>query len=1812
MKPVTLKILFQEFSAEPEAASNQITGMQPENDSLEVHLPLTSFNTSGEFTFFFLAWAWFRRCARLACSALRQDSKNYFSHAAARIIEADEGHVSSKLWAAIRHRLPGKQKRSSGFSPLACERLDDQWHPHFDALELGEATTPGSLLEACHARQQNAPKLLPLRDELPTIMDVEAALRRVSPNKKGGDDQVLGGVLHWAAPAIAQEVTCLFAYHRLVRSLSVGLGDSGLRDFDACMRSLDPRARLEYVRSALAPTLLESIFEGQAILLMLQEIHIDTFFHLHKDFATVTRTSRGSRPGSPLADVIFSCAMIRIHEDLELAVRSHPSVRPAAAVLGLEPSLTTWADDVAIELCCSTADVLVPLTCDIAKVVRRIFAARGMHVNLGPTKTCAALTFKGRGAPAARTFHLVEEKGCLVADEDFGNFWLPFVARYKHLGTAFSTEGDLAHEIAERIGAASSALVAVRKPLVGNRKLNSKTRHSLAEALVCSRLLFGAGVQEHGMHFRVVSRRGSTPFSRSCFVKFMMRNFGEPLMGSLFLLTTSFMVTMLCRSLMCGWPGFAFVMPGLISAAQVEKQCCPDAWLLAVEADLQWLRAVVPNAPFFADDSWEGHLRYWQEQPGPWKQLVHRACALHLWQSRTNKDTLRWHGRIIDLLEQSGMERSVPPSALPVRAVEASGALCHCGRRFASRTALAVHQVHTHGEHAPEWHMAQDTVCGACLRSFWTKARLKQHLAYLPRSGAPNACFEALRQRSFPSAYALVGEPAKLPGLARHDALPAAGPVGLGLTLHEEKTQQWRDELLDFRARLRSRGFFEDGTRVDQGLHPTLDEITTLWYDQWLRDYPHGPNLEWLQGAWLTALSDSGNEDAAFLSFGRWESALGILHSSWEDGEASHFVEDAFVRLCADVELLQWVARCDQLARLLDLPSPEDNSLDRIRADQVRARRIQHRNLGEQRQARVGLSRPYAAQDNFAVDFDPDLVRVPPGGSTTVPCLCRGLTRRCFLVVHLFSGHRRVRDFHWHLQRMAAESDFDIAILSFDTAVDSTLGDLRSCSTSWKHLETLYHKGLVAATLAGSPCETFSEARWTPLVDALGVELRGPRPLRTTARPWGLDGLTLREMRQLAQGSAFALQVLWCACATLLWGGFFISEHPAAPRDEGRATMWRMPIMQTLLQAVQAQLVTIAQWRWGSRTPKPTTLLAIRLPFLRASMDKWQIGGLKKPEACAMGLHDGVFRTEEMKTYSEALSAAFAQGIFDGLRKAFLHGHLRTGSLPKEVEPFVTTLRHLSGLIDPQGHRLSDFQDRVRPLALDVAGGLDHHRHGLHFTGVDFHQYGGPDDIGEASRALPDAEDAEKHTPCGLKKVWPLVLCIEHELAATLRSAWCDPDHMAYSAALYQWSKMTRLVYFAGLTAALGVLLALLARLGCCRPNRALTDGPVLIRGAICYSIYVTVPWILLQMQPPGVPLADVTITKGTIKNSNYRNASWVAEHHIAHPSGADPGGNTAYTTPMWIGLLWGLSLLRWYLTLAGPIWAAFLVALVAQWQIFGPLTGQSLFPNLLRLGMRWIWAKLGSEVLPQRIPKFARYYSHSSSSWIFHVCIIAAAAWHEQSADQRRMVITLPIYDLLIKLIHSYYRRSLQLAYFCDGEDIEFPAAADSPYCPNLLLGACINDFRRPEDKELLSDFTLTPLFMGCPRTGFFRTDRRMRLGYAISVSGAAPDTLMLTKFDVLPIRFLLSVFSLRLGDFVRLAPDGKIAAQIGTTFRRLEERAAPAAAGNEVRNGRTAAYVTGGMMSQMNEQLLMCLTFICNHYICICDHLLLVLVLL
>ena len=70
---------------------------------------------------------------------------------------------------------------------------------------------------------------------------------------------------------------------------------------------------------------------------------------------------------------------------------------------------------------------------------------------------------------------------------------------------------------------------------------------------------------------------------------------------------------------------------------------------------------------------------------------------------------------------------------------------------------------------------------------------------------------------------------------------------------------------------------------------------------------------------------------------------------------------------------------------------------------------------------------------------------------------------------------------------MAQQAGYSVCILSMDVAVHEEKGDLHPDSSNWA-------KVWVAATIAGSPCNTYSEARhYRPE----GVDTsRWPRPIR--------------------------------------------------------------------------------------------------------------------------------------------------------------------------------------------------------------------------------------------------------------------------------------------------------------------------------------------------------------------------------------------------------------------------------------------------------------------------------------------------------------------------------------------------------------------------------------------------------------------------------------------------------------------------------------------------------------------------------------------
>ena len=196
------------------------------------------------------------------------------------------------------------------------------------------------------------------------------------------------------------------------------------------------------------------------------------------------------------------------------------------------------------------------------------------------------------------------------------------------------------------------------------------------------------------------------------------------------------------------------------------------------------------------------------------------------------------------------------------------------------------------------------------------------------------------------------------------------------------------------------------------------------------------------------------------------------------------------------------------------------------------------------------------------------------------------------LILHLFSGRRRVGDCHWWMQHLAAKifPEMPVVMVSVDTAIDSVYGDL-SCGSNFGRVLGMIKRGAVAGSLTGPPCETFSAAR--------GIQLDtpfGPRPLRTSEMPWCLHDRSDRELRQCATGAELLLNSLQLECSVVVAGGGTITEHPAEPNDSDKVSVWRLRChREWCMKLPSAAIHRIEHWLFGAVGVKPTFLRAINL-----------------------------------------------------------------------------------------------------------------------------------------------------------------------------------------------------------------------------------------------------------------------------------------------------------------------------------------------------------------------------------------------------------------------------------------------------------------------------------------------------------------------------------------------------------------------------------------------------------------------------------------
>lgn len=260
--------------------------------------------------------------------------------------------------------------------------------------------------------------------------------------------------------------------------------------FDALQWTDDSPSRLRLGQAI--PCLLEQLGAPAYLVRLLQNIHDSTWTTINgKEFI---RTHRGTRPGSPLADVIFHYIMFDFSNALRDFLQVNGYVEKFDRHLSIEVDMIIWSDDLAVPIIEEHAADLIPSLLHLLDFVKMQFAQRGFKINLNKGKTGIVATFSGHSAASARRqFQLIPQPGTSFEFSDGTAQFVHITPAYRHLGTLYTSDQNLDTEISHRIGIARSAFEQIRRRLLANRHLPLKIRLQLFSSLILSKLYFAAG-----------------------------------------------------------------------------------------------------------------------------------------------------------------------------------------------------------------------------------------------------------------------------------------------------------------------------------------------------------------------------------------------------------------------------------------------------------------------------------------------------------------------------------------------------------------------------------------------------------------------------------------------------------------------------------------------------------------------------------------------------------------------------------------------------------------------------------------------------------------------------------------------------------------------------------------------------------------------------------------------------------------------------------------------------------------------------------------------------------------------------------------------------------------------------------------------------------------------------------------------------------------------------------------------------------------------------------------------------------------------
>lgn len=439
----------------------------------------------------------------------------------------------------------------------------------------------------------------------------------------------------------------------------------------------------------------------------------------------------GSRPGDPVADVLFGMLMSRVLEQLQDQLRFDEM----AALLRLQdhtmPHIVTWVDDIAMAIY-APAHMLVSKVAAAASTVLDVMAEHGLKLAYGSGKTATILQFRGKGAVKARqACEAAFADGIPLVSEHFAPQRLPIVSHYKHLGGYIVRQGTIHQDIQVKVAKAVSNLRPVRA-FLRDSAIPVAHRRMIVKAMGMSILQLHAGTWPKLNQQDFQAWKGAVWQLYRSLNSFAVadpdhqhwyqgaREMDAPLpMEALFLARLRLLVQLLgARDEML----YDAILANWHTARSLS-------WLAALKTSLHWLQEQLGGEvlPSVFDELHT--LAGWQEA-GAYvfrlKKCLRQAQRAHLLRIADLCELQTQQQRQRDLLVSIGW---TPPSVEGPATPVADTAVCPlCAKEFSTPASLAVHAMKVHGERIAMRRFALDATCRVCQRHYTTRARLLRHL----------------------------------------------------------------------------------------------------------------------------------------------------------------------------------------------------------------------------------------------------------------------------------------------------------------------------------------------------------------------------------------------------------------------------------------------------------------------------------------------------------------------------------------------------------------------------------------------------------------------------------------------------------------------------------------------------------------------------------------------------------------------------------------------------------------------------------------------------------------------------------------------------------------------------------------------------------------------------------------------------------------------------------------------------------------------------------------------------------------------------